>query len=65
MLAALDAPAGIKHTGSVLSNVVGSEASVKSEAVAATVEIASEDPTVSDTEADEMEEHLRGLGYLE
>jgi hypothetical protein len=21
--------------------------------------------TVSDTEADEMEEHLRGLGYLE
>jgi hypothetical protein len=23
------------------------------------------DLTVSDTEADEMEEHLRGLGYLE
>jgi hypothetical protein len=23
------------------------------------------DSTVSDTEADEMEEHLRGLGYLE
>jgi hypothetical protein len=23
------------------------------------------DATVSDTEADEMEEHLRGLGYLE
>ena len=65
MLAALDAPAGIKHTGSVLSNVVGSEASVKSEAVAGTVEIADEEQTVSDTEADEMEEHLRGLGYLE
>ncbi len=65
MLAALDAPAGIKHTGSVLSNVVGSEASVKSEAVAGTVEIEPEEQTVSDTEADEMEEHLRGLGYLE
>ena len=24
-----------------------------------------EEPSVSDTEADEMEEHLRGLGYLE
>jgi hypothetical protein len=65
ILAALDAPAGIKHTGSVLSTVVGSEASVKSEAVADTVEVADEEPTVTDTEADEMEEHLRGLGYLE
>ena len=65
ILAALDAPAGIKHTGSVLTSVVGSEASVKSEAVAGTVEIADEEPTVTDTEADEMEEHLRGLGYLE
>ena len=65
MLAALDAPAGIKHTGSVLSNVVDSEASVKASGVAGTVEIADEEQTVSDTEADEMEEHLRGLGYLE
>jgi hypothetical protein len=24
-----------------------------------------DEETVSDTEADEMEEHLRGLGYLE
>jgi hypothetical protein len=24
-----------------------------------------DEPTVTDTEADEMEEHLRGLGYLE
>jgi hypothetical protein len=24
-----------------------------------------EETTVSDTEADEMEDHLRGLGYLE
>jgi predicted AlkP superfamily phosphohydrolase/phosphomutase len=65
ILAALDAPAGIKHTGSVLSSVVGDETSVKAEEVAGTVEVADEEQTVSDTEADEMEEHLRGLGYLE
>ena len=65
ILAALDAPAGIKHTGSVLTSVVGSDASVRSEQVAGTVDVATEEPTVSDTEADEMEEHLRGLGYLE
>jgi predicted AlkP superfamily phosphohydrolase/phosphomutase len=65
ILAALDAPAGIKHTGSVLPNVVGSEASVKASGVAGTVEIESDEQTVTDTEADEMEEHLRGLGYLE
>jgi hypothetical protein len=29
------------------------------------VDADTDDPTVSDTEADEMEEHLRGLGYLE
>jgi len=65
ILAALDAPAGIKHTGSVLAEVVGSEASVKSEAVAGTADVTAREQTVSDTEADEMEEHLRGLGYLE
>ena len=65
ILAALDAPAGIKHTGSVLTSVVGSETSVKAEEVAGTVEVDDEEPTVCDTEADEMEEHLRGLGYLE
>jgi hypothetical protein len=65
ILAALDAPAGIKHTGSVLTSVIGDETSVKAESVAGTVEIVDEEQTVSDTEADEMEEHLRGLGYLE
>ena len=38
---------------------------MKSEAVAGTVDTADDDQSVSDTEADEMEEHLRGLGYLE
>jgi len=70
ILAALDAPASVKHTGRVLHEVVGSEAEVRrAEApavqipgLAAPVEDAA---VVSDTEADEMEEHLRGLGYLE
>jgi predicted AlkP superfamily phosphohydrolase/phosphomutase len=65
ILAALDAPASVKHTGRVLHEVVGSEAKVRAGESVATAEAASEEPTVSDTEADEMEEHLRGLGYLE
>jgi hypothetical protein len=65
ILAALDAPAAIKPTGRVLSELVGSEAQTKASEVAIPGMAASQDPTVSDTEADEMEEHLRGLGYLE
>ena len=65
ILAALDAPASVEHTGRVLSEVVGSEASVRANEAAVVAETAGNEPTVSDTEADEMEEHLRGLGYLE
>ncbi|MGH2595089.1 MAG: alkaline phosphatase family protein, partial [Actinomycetota bacterium] len=65
ILAALDAPAGIKHTGSVLTSVVGSETTVMTEKITGIPGLTDEEPTVSDTEADEMEEHLRGLGYLE
>jgi predicted AlkP superfamily phosphohydrolase/phosphomutase len=65
MLAALDAPASIKHTGRVLHEVVGTEAAVKAGEQVDFVESSDAEPTVSDTEADEMEEHLRGLGYLE
>jgi predicted AlkP superfamily phosphohydrolase/phosphomutase len=65
LLAALDAPASIKHTGRVLHEVVGSEAAVKAGEQVEFVQSSDAEPTVSDTEADEMEEHLRGLGYLE
>jgi hypothetical protein len=69
-LAALGAPASIEHTGRVLHEVVGSEAKVSrgegTPAVAICRMGGSEDASnVFDTEADEMEEHLRGLGYLE
>jgi hypothetical protein len=70
ILAALDAPASIEHTGRVLHEVVGSDAKVSQAEGKAAVPIPSmgggdESSNVSDTEADEMEEHLRGLGYLE
>jgi hypothetical protein len=71
ILAALDAPAQVEHTGRALHEFVGSEAKVaKAEASAPSVQIPGmltreETSSVTDTEADEMEEHLRGLGYLE
>jgi hypothetical protein len=70
ILAALQAPASIEHTGRVLHEVVGSEAMVSRTESKPGVQIpgmptGDESSNVSDTEADEMEEHLRGLGYLE
>jgi predicted AlkP superfamily phosphohydrolase/phosphomutase len=66
LVAALDAPAAVTPTGRVLHEIVGSDAAMTSrEATTAIPGMTPEDPTVSDTEADEMEEHLRGLGYLE
>ena len=68
ILAALDAPASIEHTGRVLHEVVGSDASVAKAAPAVAIPgmpTVEESSNVTDTEADEMEEHLRGLGYLE
>jgi predicted AlkP superfamily phosphohydrolase/phosphomutase len=68
ILAAVDAPATVQHTGKVLQPLVGEDAAVR--AGEAGVDEAAAipgmgDAAVSDTEADEMEEHLRGLGYLE
>jgi len=65
ILAALDAPASIKHTGRVLHEIVGTKASVLAGESAPASEAREEERSVSDTEADEMEEHLRGLGYPE
>ena len=61
ILAALGALAWIGHSGRVLHEVVGSEAKVEAKAA---VQIPGmprghEESTVTDTEADEMEEHIR------
>ena len=69
ILAALQAPASIEHTGRVLHEVVGDAGMTRREdAPAAAIPgmpTGDEGLAVSDTEADEMEEHLRGLGYIE
>jgi predicted AlkP superfamily phosphohydrolase/phosphomutase len=64
LLAALDAPATIPATGRVLTQVLGAEAAMRAgEASVEGPPAGRED--LGDTEAEEMEEHLRGLGYLE
>jgi predicted AlkP superfamily phosphohydrolase/phosphomutase len=64
ILAAVGAPASVRHSGSVLRAVVGEELAV------AASEAESEHPPdasegLDEAEAEEVEEHLRGLGYLE
>ena len=67
ILAALGAPASIEHTGRVLHEVVGDVGvtMAKPAVVIPGMPTGAEESTVPDTEADEMEEHLRGIGYLE
>jgi hypothetical protein len=72
ILAALGAPASIEHTGRVLYEVVGRAAVTRREDTPPAPAVAipgmpsgERGSNVTDTEADEMEEHLRGLGYLE
>jgi hypothetical protein len=70
LVAALGAPTAVKPSGRVLHEIVGAaelrsrEASEESSAGAGIPGMGNE-ANVSDTEADEMEEHLRGLGYIE
>jgi predicted AlkP superfamily phosphohydrolase/phosphomutase len=63
ILAAVDAPASVKHDGQVLSALVGDEAAVRAGTVVG--DVSTQDTGPDDAEALEMEEHLRGLGYLE
>ena len=70
ILAAVGAPSPVRHAGHALSEVVGAEAasSAASAAMAAATGPGGADPSalgVDTGEAEEMEEHLRGLGYLE
>jgi predicted AlkP superfamily phosphohydrolase/phosphomutase len=70
LVAALGAPTAVKPTGRVLHEIVGAADLVVREATEASSAGAGipgmgNEGGVSDTEADEMEEHLRGLGYIE
>src|SRR5918996_1581963 len=65
VLAALGVPASVKHDGQVLSAVVGDEASVAAAGVREGEAGADDATGLAEDEALEVEEHLRGLGYLE
>jgi predicted AlkP superfamily phosphohydrolase/phosphomutase len=71
LVAALGAPTAVTPTGRVLTEIVGADAALESREPAEASTAGSGIPgmgnegEVSDTEADEMEEHLRGLGYIE
>ena len=66
ILAAVDVAPSVRHAGSVLRPVVGRDL-----AVATTTEPDGDRPTsadaagIAEAEVEEVEEHLRGLGYLE
>ncbi|HEY3210515.1 MAG TPA: alkaline phosphatase family protein [Actinomycetota bacterium] len=64
ILAAVGAPASVRHSGAALRAIVGGELTVVAD------DGVREDSLkvradLDDTEAEEVEEHLRGLGYLE
>ena len=66
ILAALGVPSSVKHDGQVLSRVVGQEGPTRAgEARAAAGTDAADESGLDQNEAEELEDHLRGLGYLE
>jgi predicted AlkP superfamily phosphohydrolase/phosphomutase len=65
ILAAAGAPPSVRHAGSVLAPVVGKAAGAAAEKAQGHSLGQGPDLGLTETEADEVEEHLRGLGYLE
>jgi predicted AlkP superfamily phosphohydrolase/phosphomutase len=66
ILASLAVPTSVKHDGQVLRSVVGDEASVAASGVGSGPgEGSGQEGGLDGEEALEVEEHLRGLGYLE
>ncbi|MEA2581592.1 MAG: hypothetical protein QOE83_2484 [Actinomycetota bacterium] len=67
LVAALDAPTAVTPSGRILHEIVGAGAELKQREATTVIPgmTAPNAAEVTDTEADEMEEHLRGLGYIE
>jgi predicted AlkP superfamily phosphohydrolase/phosphomutase len=67
ILAAAGAPASVRHSGTALSAVAGEESVHRAMGTESEVERidAGAEAGLDDSEAEEVEEHLRGLGYLE
>lgn len=65
ILAAVGAPASVQHSGAVLRSLVGGEVAVAEAGRSADRAGGGSELALDETEAEEVEEHLRGLGYLE
>jgi len=65
VLAAAGASASVRHGGSVLQPLVGERAAASAADLAPDEIAAGVDLGLNESEAEEVEEHLRGLGYLE
>jgi predicted AlkP superfamily phosphohydrolase/phosphomutase len=68
ILATAGAPASVRHSGAPLRELIGDQAAAAAGAAVAGTTPSSLDassPGLDDMEADEVEEHLRGLGYIE
>jgi predicted AlkP superfamily phosphohydrolase/phosphomutase len=67
LVAALGAPTAVHPTGRVLQELLGADAHLEArEASSGGIPgMDANESAVTDNEADEMEEHLRGLGYIE
>jgi hypothetical protein len=67
LVAALGVPTAVEPTGRVLQELLGADAQLVSREASsdAIPGMGGNEANVTDTEADEMEEHLRGLGYIE
>jgi hypothetical protein len=66
ILATVGAAASVRHSGSALAELVGDEAAASAAARASEHSGAvTAAAGLSETEAEELEGHLRGLGYLE
>src|ERR687892_2842174 len=65
VLASLGVPTSVKHDGQVLRSVVGDEASVAAAGTSSEPGEGAGQEGLDADEALEVEEHLRGLGYLE
>ena len=65
ILAAVGIPPSARHAGSVIQAVVGADAATGTRATEELEETTTEAAGIAEAEVEEVEEHLRGLGYLE
>jgi predicted AlkP superfamily phosphohydrolase/phosphomutase len=65
ILAAVEVPSAVAHSGAPIAAVVGEQRAAAARAEAASADLDAGGLGLDDAEAEEVEEHLRGLGYLE